>query len=124
MLVLCAKTASALFVAASRFSSDEGVCYPTGKLQYVSFVTKKDVVDWFRQNGPNADGAISTAQAHTFFELLSEVLRLRDWRQPLDELLAVLTTVKYPEFLQLFLAVSRVSRSGKSSSEGGGEPRR
>lgn len=84
-----------------------------GKLQYVSFVTKADVRDWFRQNGPNQDGAISALQARTFFELLSEVLRLKEWREDLDCALQGLTTVNFDTFVQLFLAVSQSSRECK-----------
>ena len=81
-----------------------------GLLQYVNFVTKKDTMDWFRSNGPASDGTISPGTARNFMEMLASVLRLKDWKEPLDTMLEYLGVIKYYEFVQLFLAVSRASR--------------
>lgn len=42
-----------------------------GLLQYVNFITKKDVADWFKSTGPSADGAISPSSARAFLEILA-----------------------------------------------------
>ena len=82
-------------------------------LQYVSFVTKKDTMDWFLLNAPSSEGTVSPAQTKAFFVELAISLQLVDWKEPLDHLMKVIGEVKYPEFCQIFLQISRVSRERK-----------
>ncbi len=81
-----------------------------GVLQYVSFVAKKDTTDWFLQLASSLDETLPLGVVKPFFESLASALRLKDWKQPLDEALLLVSSVKYPEFVRLFLEVSRASR--------------
>ena len=64
-------------------------------------------------NAPGADGTISTTQANLFFQDLAASLKLVEWEKPLEHLMGVIGQVKYEEFLQIFLAISAVSRERK-----------
>jgi hypothetical protein len=100
-------------------------------LQYVSFVAKQDTVNWFLQLAKTMDESLPLGVVKPFFESLAAALRLKgwekqtagfvllflssvfsllDWKQALEDCLLLVPCVKYPEFVRLFLEVSRVSR--------------
>lgn len=84
-----------------------------GLLHYVTFVTKKDTQDWFQSQCPVKDGFLTQTAARAFLESLATVLRLKDWKEPLDEFLEEVSEIRYFEFVQLFLAMSNASRECK-----------
>ncbi len=81
-----------------------------GVLQYVNFVTKKDTRDWFVMAAGAPEAAVVAAVARPFLESLAGVLRLKEWKGPLDEMMDNLGEIRYSEFVQLFLGMSRASR--------------
>lgn len=81
-----------------------------GVLQYVNFVAKKDTMDWFLQLADSPDDTLPLGLVKPFFESLAVALRLKEWRLALEEALLLAPSVRYPEFVKVFLEMSRPSR--------------
>ena len=81
-----------------------------GKLEYIAYITKHNISAWFKECSPNDDGVASHQQVKECFEALGVVLKMKNFFEPLHEMLDYVPKIRFYDFLHLFLHMSKESR--------------